>query len=360
MKKLSFLFVFVLVSIITFIQLNGCSEDEIVNNPVVSTKGVFVLYEGVFGQATSYDYAFINKETDSVFSNVYQNSNNGLNLNAVPDCMQLYFSNLYIAAQGNFGQQGTIYKINPANNQLITSRNFGNNPYSFTFGNNVIYITNTASDYITVMDLNFTSIVDSISVGPNPSDIVTGNNNIFVAKQSYTSENSLAVVNQQNYQVNKIFFSAPPVSVEVIENTIYVSTYSYKKIYLLNSSNGEVIDSIPVQIPEPAIGSVCHGDSRTLFVLGVSDTIFSSNIGKRVYKLDLITKTLDPNFNIIYSGSDDAYGIAYDYIERRLYIANSKSGLANGEVKVYDDNGSLIKTYNDIGGKFPKRFAFKY
>lgn len=358
MKKLTMFPVFVLV--FTLFQFNGCGDEVITNNPVTSTKGIFVLYEGSFGVPSSYDYAFIDTGLDSVFSNVYQNSNSGANLNSFPNGMMFNGNELFIASQGSFGQPGTIYKIDANTNRLIVSKNFGTNPYSIAseFGGN-LYVTNTASDYITVLDNSLNTVADSIRVGSNPSEIVIYNNHIYVAKQSYTFEYSLAIIDKNNYQVTKFFFGTPPVSVETSENRVYVSTYSGKKIYSIIQQNNTIGDSLTMMIPEPAIGTIVSMDSHTLFVLGIADTAFSSNIGRRVYKVDTQTKVIDPTFNIIFTGNDDVYGIDYNPIEQKLYVANSKSGTANGEVRVYDNNGNLLNTYADIGGKFPKRFAFK-
>ncbi len=356
MKKL----LAVLLVFASTVLLNGCGDEDVVNNnPVTTTKGVFVLYEGVFGQPQSYDYGFIYTDSGTVNANVYQNSNGGANLNSVPNGMILNSLGLFVVAQGNYGGAGTIYKINPSNNQLIASRNFGTNPYSLDFGQTRIYITNTASDYVSVLDHSFNPVADSISVGPNPSEIAVSSGNVFVAKQSYTFENSLAVINESNLSVTKIFFNTPPVCVEKGENRIFVSTYSGKKIYSILPSNAVVIDSADVPVNEPAIGTIAAMDSHTLFVLGVADTSFGSNIGKRVYKFDVLSKTLDPNFNIQFSGSDDAYGISFNSIQQKLYIANSKGGQVNGEVRVYDISGNLLTTYADIGGKFPKRLVFE-
>jgi YVTN family beta-propeller protein len=221
-----------------------------------------------------------------------------------------------------------------------------------------IYVTNTASDYVTVLDNNLNIIEDSIRVGFNPSEIVRFNSNIYVAKQSYTFEKSLAIINTINNQVSRIFFNSPPVCVETGADRVYVSTYSGKKIYSILPSDNSLIDSMVMNITEPAIGTIVLMDSHTLFVLGVTDTSFSSNIGKRIYKVDMQTKVIDPNFNIIYTGNDDAYGIAYHSTEQKLFVANSKNGTVNGEVNVYDKDGNPVITYSDIGGKFPKRIAF--
>ncbi|MCI0450514.1 MAG: hypothetical protein L0Y79_12165 [Chlorobi bacterium] len=351
-----------LASILLFVLIifNGCEKDEIINNPVVSTKGIFILYEGVFQQPASYDYAFIDVANNTVQSNVYQNSNNGAFLNSYPDGMALYFNqDLFITAQGTYGQPGTIYKINSDDNRLDTFRNFGNNPYNFIIVNSKIYVTNIGGDYVSIMDLNFNSLIDSLAVGPNPSDLISALGNIYIAKASYTYENSVAVINISSNNVTKIFFSKPPISVANNTGGIYVSTYTSKKLYILDSITSQISDSISIQIPEPAIGTIVAGNPTTLYVLGVQDTSFSSNIGKKVYRYDLSTNNLDPNFSIEFSGTDDVYGIEYDPFESKIYIANSRGGTVNGEVRVYDKNGNLLNTYSDIGGKLPKRFAFK-
>ncbi len=362
MKKFKSVFLFFITSFFIAVFFTGCGEEEIVyNNPVTTTKGVFVLYEGSFGQPTSYDYAFINTDSGTVNANVFQNSNSGMALNSTPDGMLLNGSTLFVISQGTYGQAGTIYKINPSTNQLITSRNFGTNPYSAAGEyNGNLYVTNTAGDHITVLDNNLNIIADSIRVGSNPSDIVLYGDYLYVAKQSYTFENSVAIVNKNTYQVNKFYFDTPPVCVTEGENRIYISTYSGKKIYSIIQQFNTIGDSMTMSIPEPAIGSMIAVDSHVLLVLGVADTSFASNVGKRVYKVDVQTRTIDPSFNIQFTGTDDVYGISFDRINHRIYIANSKSGTANGEVRVYDLSGNLLNTFPDIGGKFPKKMAFKY
>ncbi len=358
MKKLILASLFAFASIVTI--LTGCGEEIVTNNPVLSTKGIYVLYEGSFGQPQSYDYGFINTDSNVVKPNVYQNSNGGAALNAYPNGMQLIGGQLFIVSQGNFGLAGTIYKIDAGTNQLISTKNFGTNPYNLvTATNGSFYVTNTASDYVSVLDNNLNVITDSIRVGFNPSDLVSYGNYVYVAKQSYTFENSLAVIDITNNSVQKMFFNTPPVSVEITENRVHVSTYSGKTIYSIVQQLNTIIDSTKLNISEPAIGTIVAMSNRIMFVLGVPDTAFGYNIGKRIYKVDLETKTVDPSFNIVFTGNDDSYGISYNPLESRLYVANSKSGSGNGEIRVYDNSGNLITTYPDIGGKFPKRIVFK-
>lgn len=342
------------------IYLAGCSNDTITNTPVVTAKGIFVLYEGSFGQQTSFDYGFIDPASGTVQGNVYQNSNSGALLNAFPDGILLSGNEIYITAQGSFAAQGTIYKINSTDNHLITKTDFGKNPYSFVLDNNKFYVTNTAGDYVSILDANF-NVLDSASVGLNPADIIQSNGKVYVTKQSYTTENSLAVINETNNQVSKLFFNSPPISITSNSGNVYVSGYASKKIYVVNNNYPPVLtDSISVTIPEIAIGSIVAGDSHSLYVLGVSDTSFGYSTGTSVYKIDLTTKTVVTGFSIQFTGMDHAYGITYEPNENKIYIANDKGGLINGEVRIYDSSGALLKTYTDIGGKFPKKIAFKY
>ena len=343
-----------------FTFLSGCSNDTITNTPVTTAKGVFVLNEGLFNQPASYDYSFIDLSNDSVYGSVYQNSNGGATMNAVPDGLALIGNNLYVCAQGNFGGTGTIYKIDATTNQKIASRDFGRNPYSIALGNNKLCATNIAGSFVSLMDLNLGAVNDSINVGPNPADIVYLNGNYFVAKASYTYENSVAVVNESSGNISKLFFSAPPIGIANSSSQVFISTYFGKKIYILNAAGMAVTDSVSVNISDPAIGILTMGSSNSLYVVAVTDTSFQSSVGKKVYKINLTTKSVDPAFSIIMSGSDDVYGIAYEPNENRLYISNSKTGLSNGEVRVYDSDGNLKKTYLDIKGKFPRRFVFKY
>ena len=359
MKKFNSVFLFFITSFFIVTLFTGCGEEDIVsNNPVTTTKGVFVLYEGSYGQPTSYDYAFINTDSGTVSANVFQNSNSGQTLNSFLDGILLIGNDLYITAQGTYGQPGSIYKINSSTNQLSNSNpSFGNNPYSLAAANNNLYITNTGSDYVTIMNTGLSVITDSLSVGSNPADILYAGGNLFVGKQTFTFENSLAVINSSN-QVSKIFFQGPPVSIAVNSGRVYVSTFGYKKLFVVDATMAQVIDSINTPVSQAGIGYLASGSANTMYFLG-TDTAFQYMSGVSIYKVDLLTKTIDAGFTVSTSGTDVIYGIDYDAVENKIYAAIAK-GNTNGEVRVYSTTGALLKTYSDIGGKYPRRFAFKY
>jgi hypothetical protein len=354
MKKI----VISVLAVIFTVLFYGCSRDDILTNPVKSTQGIFVLYEGG-STAGSGDYSFINVANDSVFNDVYQNSNQNSNLGLFPDGLALSGTNLFVTSQGSYGGPGKIFKINSADNKLVSSAVIGTNPYDFVVTSAGIFVTNTSSDYVTKLDLNLGNPT-SIPVGSSPSKIIFAHDNVFVAKQSYTMENSLAIINPSSLQVNKVFFSSPPVSVESNMGGIYVSTFTSKKLYVLDTNSlTTVIDSVVFSAPQftnSAIGEVVAGDASTLYVVGLDTSAFYST-GKAVYKVNIPNKSVsvfinDPAIN-------DIYGIAYDAVNGRVVIADSRFGVENGQVRVYNNDGSIRNNYT-IGGKFPRKIAFKY
>lgn len=352
------------MSVLLIIFFTSCQREEIVNFPVVSTSGVFVLHEGLFANPSSYDYAFIDIQNNTIYTNVFQNSNNGQNLNAFPDGMQLYLNQiLYATAQGDYQSQGTIYKINASNNQLETSVNFGMNPYSLVIDLTTkrIFVSNLTGSSVTQLDLNLNILTDGIQVGDSPTELISALQRIYVAKASYASEYSLAILDIYSpTQVSKVFFDAPPISAANNTGGVYVSTYTNKKLYVLDSLAAtqidDSIDLVTLGFTDEGCGDVLAGDSRTIFVVGI-DTSLYGYVGKNVYKYDLVTLTLTK----IISDEEisDIYAIAYEPNDRYIYIGDPNGGLNPAEVRVYNTSGTLVRVY-PTGGYYPARFAFKY
>lgn len=353
--------ILLLILLASIFYVAGCDKDELLtNNPVSSIKGVFVLYEGVFGQPNTFDYGFIDPSNGNVQANVYQNSNGGANLNSFPDglVMNNNSQELLITAQGPYGGQGTIYKINSTTNQVISTTSFGKNPYSIAVGTSgKIAASNTAGDYVTILDQSL-NVTDSVSVGLNPSDIIYSAGKFYCVKQSYTTENSLAVIDETTLNVQKVFFPDPPISVIAKDGKVFVSTYGPKMLYIVDQSTNNITDSSLIPTALAGISGLAAGSESSIYIVGI-DTAFFYSLGKEIWKYDIVTKSA---VKIISSTASETniYGISYDLNAGYLYIADAKNGTVNGELRVYDASGSIIRTYADIGGKYPKRIVFKY
>lgn len=354
--KIHFKLITVSFLIISSSFLPGCSNEN-VTNPVINTNhGVLVLYEGI-GTSGSGDYAFIDVDNNIVVNDLFQDTNH-TTLGLYPDGMMLYGPFLYVSSQGEYGHQGRIFRINSSSNLLLDTLTFGTNPYDFALALGCLYVTNIAGTYVSRMDLNLTMVNSDIEVGPNPAEIISAVSNIYVTKASYTTENSLAVINPVNDHVTKLYFSAPPVSAAYQYNGVYISTFTNKKLYAVDTviSPNRLIDSIPVPNPYSAIGDVVAGKFPALYVVAV-DIVSYNNIGKLVYKVDLYTRTVSVLIND--PAIVNIYGISYDSVKEKIYIADSMNGGGNGIVRVYNTDGTWLKNYN-IGRMMPRKFAFKY
>jgi hypothetical protein len=352
MKKKVFLISVVLtLSVLLF----SCSRDEVTNSPVSNTQGILVLYEGGLTPGSG-DYAFINTNRDTVFNDVYRNSNNNANLGLFPDGMYLYGQYLYVTSQGNYGGPGKMFMIGSTDNKLLDTLTFGTNPYDIELSQGDFWVTNIGGSTVTRIDGNL-NIVNTIQVGANPTKIVNSINHLYVAKASYTSEYSVAVINKFDNSVTKVFFNYPPVSIAPSYKGVYVSAYTDKKLYLIDTLQfNNIVDSISCSsVQNDAVGEVTAGDNNTLYVVG-TDTALFGNTGKTVYRVDIAAKNVtqfinDPQIM-------DIYGIAYNPVKEQIVIADSRSGSEPGQVRVYDKNGSLLRMYQ-LTGYYPRKFAFK-
>lgn len=353
MKKI-YLVLIVLVFVTLF---STCSREEIVNNNLtIDTAGVFVLCEGLY--PNSGDYSFILKN-DSVINDVYSNSNNGALLGLPDGIFRRNDQKLFITVQGTYSGQGKMYRINALTNQLEAfTPDFGQNPYSFAQdANGIFYVSNLFGNTVTRVDGTSMLVLNSINVGSNPSEVISGGAYIYVCKASYTSQNTLAAISSNN-TVTFINFPSTPVSATYNNGNLYVSSFIHKKVYVIDA-NATVKDSISLEpvFTYNACTEIIAGDINTLYITG-GDTAFGYATGKGIYKIDIPSKTVT---NIItFSGSDDIFGLAYEPQQKFIYTASSNSGSA-GKVFKFDSNGGIpLKTYQlgGSGGYFPRRFAF--
>lgn len=351
-----YLQVIFLFTIIIILIYAGCSQDSSVNSGTVTTKGVYVLCEGV-NSLGSGDYSFIDLSNGNVSNNEFKNNNPGLLFPLYPNGFYMYGNKyLYITCQGISAGKGRMFKVDGETNKLLDSSSlFGSNPYDFTFAltNSTFYISNLSGSSVTQIDPNNLSIkADSIPVGPNPTELLFALYYIFVAKSSSTLENSLAIINTYSNSVAKIYLNFPPVSVANNLGGIYVSGYTKKKLYVLDSEFTHIVDSIQIHTTMSAIGDLVAGDARTLFVVGLA-----GGVGLEVRKYNIAKKT--DTLIIPYQSGRSIYGIAYEHIQQFIYVTDAKSGSLISEVRAYDTDGNSKKTY-EISGFYPKRFAFIY
>ena len=342
----------ILVVLALSIVLFSCGDEgpSVPNTPSNPLKGVYILYVG--SQFTT-DYAYLDAASNTITDNVFSNSNGGRTLEITPGDMKLNNNrDLYITAIGDlFAYDGTIYKINSETSEPIDSLRFGRNPYGFVINNNSMVVSSLGGSFVSILDLDFNVIEDSIEVGTAPAGVIYGMNKYVVAKNTFSSEKSVAFVDEVTSQVTKLHYPTDPVSVLFNVNGFFVSTFNSKKIYRVDRENIQTVDSFTVPTTLFTIEDLIFKTQQKFFVTAGS---------REVWECQPTTSGM--TFRLIFSMNPDVFilNAAYEQTKNELYIADRNNVGQNGEVIVADAETGIVKRTYQLGGMAPFRFAFKY
>lgn len=333
------------------IFIAACNDSEgptVPNTGGNPLTGAYILYYSSF---TSTDYAFYDASKDSVTDFVFTSNNPGVKLNVNPGEMKLNSDRkLYISALGIPGNNGSIYRINPENNTVEDSLRFGSMPDGFAINNNRIVIANSLSTNVTVLDLDFNIIKDTVEVGSNPVNVLYGFNKYIVTRQLTNTEPSAAFVDEINYSVTKQFFPGVPVSAIYNVNGIFISTSQNKNIYRIESESFTTIDSFAVSSVYPSLGKLIFKSQNSFYVVAGGKEIWLAvaNSGTFVFT------NIFPASNDINIGS-----IAYESNSNELYFTSSTN--APGSILyIIDGNNGNVKRFKSLAGNGSKSIVFRY
>lgn len=314
-------------------------------NPLV---GAYILY---YSPATSTDYAFYDAVKDSVTDFVFTANNPGVKLNVNPGEMKLNSDRkLYISALGIPGNNGTIYRINPLNNNIEDSLRFGSMPDGFAINNNRIVIANSLSTNVTVLDLDFNIVKDTVETGGNPVNVLYGFNKYIVTRQLTNTEPSAAFVDEISYSVTRQFFTGVPISAIYNVNGIFVSTNQNKNIYRIETESFTTIDSFAVTTVYPSLGKLIFKSQNSFYVVAGGKEIWLAEANSGTFGFtNIYPASIDININTI----------AYEPNANELYFTSSTNP-PGSILYVIDGNSGTVKRFKSLAGNGSKSIIFRY
>lgn len=345
MKKVYYLLFIALVSYL----ISGCNRDEIIgpgtNFNFGSDIGVYVLSEGT-GASTS-ELAFYSSTRDSFFTDIYSSDL------LFPNGLIYSGQNLYLTQQGNFGAEGKVHILNMDGVEQ-NSVAAGTNPYSLAEANNKLYITNGPSGTVRVVNKGDLSTVTNITVGAYPQEVTSIGNKVFVCNVTEfggASDSTVSVIDASTDQVvAAITVKKDPSSVAVTnDNKLLVGCPSVPYIFVVDPATNSKTDSFAIVNGFTKDISVDRNSNDIYFIGG---TFGSYNIS-RLNLVSRVQTIVIPSSPLIY------YGMNYDYQNSRIYVAALQDFSSSGRLQVYDNTGSLLKTFT-TGGVAPRRIVLKY
>lgn len=341
-----------IISILTFALIFfGCNDSNgptITNSGGNSLTGAYILY---YSPATSTDYAYYDAVKDSVTDFVFSSNNPGVKLNVNPGEMKLNSDRkLYVTTRGIPGDNGTIYKIDPLSNSIEDSLRYGSAPYGFAINNNRVVVGNSGSTNVTVLDLDFNIIKDTVEVGSNPANVLYGFNKYIVTRNTLNNERSAAFVDEINYGVTKLFYPYVPVQAIYNVNGIFISTNLNKIVYRVDPETITTLDSFSVPTIFSSLDKLVFKTQNSFFVIAGM---------KEVWLATANSGTI--SFTNIFAASSDVNitAIAFEANANELYFT-SETNPPGAILYVLDGNNGTVKRFKSLAGNNIQSIVFRY
>ncbi|MEO8511921.1 MAG: hypothetical protein ABI543_00045 [Ignavibacteria bacterium] len=332
------------------VLFNSCSDSTapIISNESNPLKGAYILY---YSPATGSDYAYYDAAKDSVTNFVFTSNNPGLKLNVNPGEMKLNSDRkLYITTLGIPGSNGTIYKIEPESNGIIDSLRFGASPDGFAINNNRIVVANSGSTNVTILDLDFNIINNTITVGPDPKNVLYGFNKYIVSRIPGNTEPSLALIDEINNNVTKLFYPAVPVSAIYNVNGIFVSTNNNKNIYRIDSESFATIDSFAVPTIFSSVNKLVFKSQNSFYAITDGGEVWLATVSSGTFTFtNIMQASIDVSIR----------AAAYESYANELYLTSESFSGGNTLFILNGDNGT-VKRLKSFAGNNTKSIVFRY
>ena len=241
--------------------------------------------------------------------------------------------------------------LNSSNTETVTSRiDVGLQPLKLAVNpvTRKLYVTNFASDTVSVIDTETNFLLSTINTGKAPNGISVNSkiNKIYVGNQL---DNTVTVIDGSTDTVTTtISVGQKPVHILANENTnkIYVSNQDSNSVSIIDSSNDAVTTEISVGIKPQGIG--INTKTNKIYIANTE----SNNISIIDGSSNTVIKTIE---NIITNPT----GIAIDESKNTIYVFSTSGESLLGRGILYIINGSSDTVARSIIiGSFGSEIAF--
>ena len=334
----------ILLTFMVLIFIIGCDKDDppILIPPSVSSIGVYVVNEGLFGQNNA-GLSYKNLEDGTVTNNVYSSANNGNPLGDNANSMTIFGSKGYIAVDNS--NKVEIINLNDFKSFGFIDLGMNGSPREiYVKDENTAYVTSLNLDQVAKLDLQTKTVTTRINVGRKPEGIKGANGKLFVANSGFGFDNTVSVIDMASDMVVATLQVGlnPRFVLNGFDNFIYVvctgsfsDTTIFSGIYKIDPAANVVVDSVQVK-KNP--GEACFTEINKMLVI--------NNDG--VVNVDLATKSVSPLISgtAVNSFFGVIYSISYDLLRATIYCGNPKDFTQNGEVVTFDVNGNETGRFN--------------
>lgn len=341
------------------VLLLACNDDPAsppTSTPLPTSKAVYILNEGQFGDPAGARLTLYDIDRDTVYADVYESANGGSHLGSLGDDIAVLNGRAYIVMSGSHD----LKVISTDDHRLLQSANYpGATPHDVVVSADGarMFLTMLFSDSVLSVDPTTLAVRRSIPVGQNPQGLALAGSRLFVCNSGFGSGRTVSVVNTENEEVLKTIdlydgpsgvAFAPDGSVWVAcTGNPYLGVPTPGRVYVVDGSSLTVRDS--VLLNDPLFGPIALGEDGHAYVLGVTP---GSYYGGPVHRISMSTRQVTMNHV-----PGTFYAIASEPGTSNLYLADAKGFTGAGEITVVAPSGATEKKFNAQRG--PGKFAFK-
>lgn len=316
--------------------------------------GILIMNEGAFGSNDGEVY-HIEPASGFLKQNIFETENNRPFAGLLED-MVMEGERLYLVAN-----TGKVEIVNPADFKSRGAVAGGlDQPRSLAINGNKLFISdygpydasyNTPDSYIAVVNgLDGGAVGKKIQVSNKPEDLYSIGKFVLVAG---SEENSLQVIDSEFETLTKtLVVAGSPTQFFTIGNQLWLFAPASDKVYFhrINTSDFNLTETLEMAIPD-ATGKMAIGNNGRIYLLtstgwpSYEDAVASvSLLNSQPFVKDLIT-------------GSGFYGIGFDQNRGELYVSNAKGFQGNGNVTVYNESGTVLKTLEV--GRGPSGFMMR-
>ncbi len=351
-----------IIPLLAILIITSCNKDPVREHvitdnttPVSYKSGIFVINEGNFNWGNA-SVSFIDKKTDSVFSDIYRKMNNNVSLGDVAQEMKINGTSGYIVINNS----NKIEVVNLDNFKSIKTINGLNSPRSIEFINaKKGYVTNLLGE-ISVVDLNSMTVTKSIPTANWTEKMIMYNKYMYVsAVGKFSDPNSerhakiLVIDTERDMIIDSIKSGKEPLGM-VIDRK--------QKVWVLCTGGFDNFEPPSLLRINPELRTVeksfsFPGVSETpsrLCINGTGDTLYFLKNG--IYKMPVSALEV-PSAPFIPSDGRLFYGLDIDPSSGNIYATDAVDYVQDGWVFRFNQkNGALIENYK--AGRIPASFCF--
>lgn len=319
----------------------ACEENTSESPLGAYETGILIMNEGAFG---SNDGEIYHLEPASGFlkTNVFETENNRPFAGLLED-MVIEGDRLFLVAN-----TGKVEIVNSADFKSRGAIPGGlDQPRSLVVNGNKLFISdygpydasyNTPDSYIAVVNgLDGGAVGKKIQVSNKPEDLTTFGKFVLVAG---SEENSLQIIDSETETLTKtLVVPGSPTQFFSIGTQLWLYSPASEKVYFhrINTSNFDLAETVEITVSN-ATSKMSIGKNGRIYLL--------TSTGWPDYQ-DAVASVSIPNtqpmVKELIKGSG-FYGIGFDPNRGELYVSNAKGFQGNGNVTVYNESGTELKT----------------